>query len=357
MMVLVVAWCILLHLVMVGSLSTWNYGGGPAGPASWGGQCTSGQEQSPVNLVSNNSQPIERWTFSNSYRYKVPCTITNDGNSLRFSFNTSKPTTISGAELNGDYVMSHGTFHWGGEDTEGSEHLVKGERYPLEIQIVHYNSKYGSYKEAEGKEDGLAVVSTLYKLADRDNTKLSPIIDSLDQITNPGTSFLVVKEIPANSFYPTIRSPLYRYTGSLTTPPCTEKVTWTVFYNTNTVSSSQLAKLRSLQSSEGKSLGSTFRQPAQLHSRTVLIGAAWMARKDTIKPTTETIKTMETQKEFLQMAVKTEDVAWYSKPAPMWTVVVGGVMVVVGGGLLAFLIVKKRLGTHAMVPTDDIEMD
>ena len=35
----------------------------------------------------------------------------------------------------------------------------------------------------------------------------------------------------------------YRYQGSLTTPPCSEAVVWTVFENKNTISSSQVYHL------------------------------------------------------------------------------------------------------------------
>ena len=353
----VLVWCALLQIVTVRPLSTWTYADGPTGPDTWGGQCTSGVSQSPVNLVSNTSKPIERWEFSNSYRYKVPCTITNTGNTLQFTLTTETPASISGGELGGEFVLSHGILHWGREDRQGSEHMVKGEAYPLEIQLIHYNSRYGSYKDSEGKKDGLAVFSTLHKLSTADNTKLSPLINSLDQITNPGSSFKLEKEIPANSFYPTITSPLYRYTGSLTSPPCTEMVTWTIFYQTNTISGPQLSQLRSLLKADGNPMDNTFRPARQLHTRTVLIGSAWLDRAEAAKTSTEMLRTQKTQKDYLQMSVKTEQVSWYSQPAPMWTVIVGGVVVVVGGGVVVYLMVKRRLGTHAMVPTHDMEMD
>jgi len=346
----VLVWCALVQIVTVRALSTWTYADGD----TWGGQCASGLSQSPVNLVSNTSKPIERWEFSNSYWYKVPCTITNTGNTLELTLTAETPATVAGGELGAEFVLSHGILHWGREDTQGSEHLVKGEAYPLEIQLIHYNSKYGSYKESQGKKDGLAVFSTLHKLSTTDNAKLSPLIDSLEKIINPGSSFKLEKEIPANSFYPTITSPLYRYTGSLTSPPCTEMVTWTIFYQTNTVSTPQLAKLRSLLKPDGSPMDSTFRPARQLHSRTVVIGSAWLGRAEAAESSTVVGRT---QKDYLQMSVKTEEVSWYSQPAPMWTVVVGGVVVVVGGGVVLYLLVKRGLGTHAMVPTHDMEMD
>ena len=356
-----VARCLVLQIFSVGGLSTWTYGTGPVGPHNWGGQCKNGKSQSPINLMSNTSNPMERWAFSYSYRYKVPCTIENGGNSIKFSFETSKPTTISGGDLNGEFLLSHGTFHWGSTDTEGSEHMVEGKSFPLEIQLVHYNSKYGSYKKSVGKKDGLAVFAVLHKLSEKDNSKLSPLINSLEQITNPGATFTLEKEIEPRSILPMIASPLYRYTGSLTTPPCNELVTWTVFYHTNSVSSSQLQKLRSLRKTDGNLMDETFRPTASLNSRTVNCGAAYLAEKVTNTTTTTTVRTatkiMKTRKDYLQMSLKSDEPRWYNKPAPLWTVLVGGILVLVAGTVFAFFMVKKTIPSHERVPTDDIELE
>ena len=55
---------------------------------------------------------------------------------------------------------------------------------------------------------------------------------SSDQSVEFGTSFDKFLASQTNEFY--------RYQGSLTTPPCSEAVVWTVFQNKNTVSSSQV---------------------------------------------------------------------------------------------------------------------
>eukprot|EP00092_Neocalanus_flemingeri_P003574 GFUD01003833.1.p1 GENE.GFUD01003833.1~~GFUD01003833.1.p1 ORF type:complete len:367 (-),score=77.33 GFUD01003833.1:162-1262(-) len=353
--------CVLLKVVSVEGLSTWTYGEGPVGPDKWGGQCKDGRSQSPVNLEPNTSKPIERWSFSFSYRYKVPCTIVNNGNTLKFSFNMSKPASISGGNLAGEFVLSHGMFHWGSTDTEGSEHLVRGRSFPLEIHLVHYNSKYQSYRDSVGKPDGLAVFAVLHELADTDNNKLSPIINSLTQITNPGSTFTLEKSISPRDILPIIASPLYRYTGSLTSPPCTELVTWTVFYHTNTVSGAQLSTLRSLLKTDGTQMDKTFRQTARLNSRSVNIGAAYLAEKVTPRTATEATEIIRTQKDYLQLSLRSAEPSWYEQPAPMWTVLVGGVLVLVAGtGLLTFFVVKKLKETpasHERVPTDDIELE
>ena len=49
-------------------------------------------------------------------------------------------------------------FHWGADDSVGSEHTVDGKSYAGEMHLVHYNSKYGNYSNALNHADGLAVL-------------------------------------------------------------------------------------------------------------------------------------------------------------------------------------------------------
>lgn len=44
----------------------------------------------------------------------------------------------------------------------GSEHTVDGRSFSGELHLVHWNtSKYNSFQEAAGREDGLAVLGVL----------------------------------------------------------------------------------------------------------------------------------------------------------------------------------------------------
>lgn len=55
-------------------------------------------------------------------------------------------------------------FHWGSPQQKGSEHLLNGRRYDLEMHIVHRNTRYQSDEEARNQTDGLAVLAVLFKL-------------------------------------------------------------------------------------------------------------------------------------------------------------------------------------------------
>ena len=60
--------------------------------------------------------------------------------------------------------------------------------------------------------------------------------------------------------------------GSLTTPPCYESVTWTVFTESLKIGEAQMAQLRSLRFAETQdSLSDNFRPTKPLNSRTVFV--------------------------------------------------------------------------------------
>ncbi|KAI3471714.1 hypothetical protein Pfo_028364 [Paulownia fortunei] len=109
-----------------------------------------------------------------------------------------------------------------------SEHTVNGTRFNMELHIVHSNS-----------QGDIAVVGILYKLGQPDSflARLSPFLQSADR---EGTDLGIVDP----SCIKFEGREYYRYNGSLTTPPCSENVTWTVFKTLRTVSAQQIEALR-----------------------------------------------------------------------------------------------------------------
>ena len=62
------------------------------------------------------------------------------------------------------YQMLQLHFHWGADNTKGSEHTINGEEFPMEMHIVH--KKVGlTVEEALGTSDGLAVVGQMFQVA------------------------------------------------------------------------------------------------------------------------------------------------------------------------------------------------
>jgi carbonic anhydrase len=73
------------------------------------------------------------------------------------------------AVFNRRYIFEQLHFHWGSRNNIGSEHVINGKHYPMEVHFVHYNEKYGSFDDAVDKSDGLLVLSGLYRVKNQLN--------------------------------------------------------------------------------------------------------------------------------------------------------------------------------------------
>ncbi|GFG37542.1 hypothetical protein Cfor_09590 [Coptotermes formosanus] len=136
--------------------------------------------------------------------------------------------SISGGPLEGEYVFSQLHFHWGTSDNIGSEHTVSNFSFPMEMHLVHYKKNYGSQEVALNYGDGLAVVSFLYELSERPNPALNAIIPFLDSVVGAELEVTVARPFPLEMLDISFSSEYVTYLGSLTTPPCSEVVTWIV---------------------------------------------------------------------------------------------------------------------------------
>ena len=108
-----------------------------------GGLCAKGQSQSPVNLENGIYDESLSWEPLNLENYEKArlAHVRNDGYTAKFTLENNLTATLSGAGLNANYIFAHLHFHWGQTSSVGSEHHQKGEMYPLEVHLVHYNAK------------------------------------------------------------------------------------------------------------------------------------------------------------------------------------------------------------------------
>ncbi len=200
----------------------WSYRG-ETGPEHWdeiekNSQC-SGLFQSPINLVNfsrdQNLNPLDL-QYADSTKIN---SVINNGHTIKFNF--EKGDFLNHNAKRFDLVQFH--FH------EPAEHLIEGVRYPLEIHLVH-TSKDGDIcvlgiMAKEGKNSEPFEFLEHFLPLDQQETKL------INQ------SFDIRTTLPVNQNY-------FVYKGSLTTPPCTENVTWFIFKDPISVSEVQVELLK-----------------------------------------------------------------------------------------------------------------
>ncbi|KAI5614244.1 carbonic anhydrase 14 isoform X2 [Silurus asotus] len=168
------------------------------------------------------------------------------------------------------YVAAQLHFHWGTTEVPGSEHTIDNVHFPAEIHVVHYNSKYENVKEAATKPDGLAVLGAFIGIGLHENENYGKILSEIKDVSAEESS-TTIPSFNVRHLLPNSLERFFRYSGSLTTPPCYQSVTWTVFNDTITVSRKQLAALElTLKAGHNHSLSENFRAPQNLNGRQVL---------------------------------------------------------------------------------------
>jgi len=133
---------------------------------------------------------------------------------------------------------------------EGSEHYIEGVQHPLEIHLVHHNTKYTDLTAAlaSGNSDALMVVGQFYSVDDsvKEGGVMSAEMVKLASAMAKGTRETTVtnaKETTLNmSPYGLVDQTqgFYTYPGSLTTPTCNPVVTWIVMNKVSAITSSVL---------------------------------------------------------------------------------------------------------------------
>lgn len=167
---------------------------------------------------------------------------------LKVSLNIPKPSTgesklpyIFGGKLADEYELEGLHFHWADQNNRGSEHVLNGVRFPIEMHIIHRNRRYETMAEALKHEDGLCVLAFFYQLKEIENPQLMHIVHALDSIENYNDSIMLNSTFSLSSLLGNVDTDrFYTYRGSLTTPPCSEAVRWVLFPDTLDISVAQV---------------------------------------------------------------------------------------------------------------------
>ncbi|RKT46967.1 carbonic anhydrase [Thiocapsa rosea] len=197
----------------------WDYSGA-RGPEHWGEidphfiACRSGQAQTPIDIASRIDADLPRIGFH--YRPGGHDEVHN-GHTIQVDYDAGSTITLDGR----DYSLKQFHFH------TPSENHVDGKTFPMEAHLVHADT-----------EGHLAVIAVMFEEGP-ENLALSTPWAAMPRLqgrtAHLGTKASAEALLPADRAY-------YRFEGSLTTPPCTEGVTWLVMKHPVSASHGQLVK-------------------------------------------------------------------------------------------------------------------
>jgi len=285
----------------------WSYSDSEGtGPGFWGTEFEgcNGLSQSPIDipappdsptpegspLVMTNYDKVRIQSLSNDEEHYetgkkrlTKGTFQNNGHTAQLDVVATLPDDVgllTGGPLDGEYKILQLHFHWGSNDSVGSEHTLQGESFPIELHIVHV--KKGETDPLHTAR-GLAVTGFFFQIDSADNDALTPLVTELAKITDPKSQIVMLNSgfkisdlvsgvAPVGGAPTTTYS---TYDGSLTTPACNEVVHWINFLTPINISASQLAMFRTLDDVYGNGIVDNFRPPQPLNGRTVeFFGAA-----------------------------------------------------------------------------------
>ncbi|KAL4326741.1 hypothetical protein HN51_033902 [Arachis hypogaea] len=203
------------------------------GPSHWGDikpewrTCKTGKMQSPIDLNYREVQVAKLGPLNLNYNPSNYDTLKNKGHEIQLDIH--EPT--SSLQINGtSYTLVN--LHW----HIPSEHTINRQRFDLELHLVHQTPI----------TNRIAVIGILYKIG----TGSDPVLLSLKEPLEALNGSSAGKNVSVGVFDPRVvgigndTKLYYRYMGSLTTPPCTEGVTWTVLKQIRSVKEEQIVSLQ-----------------------------------------------------------------------------------------------------------------
>jgi carbonic anhydrase len=202
----------------------WGYDG-DQGPSHWGelspefALCESGHHQSPIDI--RNPKKADLPALQVDYK-PSPLHIIDNGHTIMINYAPGSYIQVGDKR----YQLKQFHFH------RPSEEQINGKAYEMSLHLVHAD-----------EQGNLAVVAVLLKRGS-DNPLVHELWTDLpkekeheEQLDN--VQINVKALLPSNLGY-------YTFPGSLTTPPCTENVTWFVLEQPVTVSDTEIQQFEKL---------------------------------------------------------------------------------------------------------------
>jgi carbonic anhydrase len=201
--------------------SHWGYTGHTA-PQYWGEldekfrMCGIGKSQSPINITDTISVKTQDLNPIHFDYHAQAVNVVNNGHAIQVNVDDYSSINIDGKH----FVLKQFHFH------SPSENEIQGRSFPLEAHFVHVS-----------KEGDIAVIAVLFELG-KENEALQKIFDTMPQHVNQKAELALSAKI-IDTLLPKEKE-YYYFSGSLTTPPCSEGVKWMVLKKYQTLSKEQL---------------------------------------------------------------------------------------------------------------------
>ncbi|CAF1174857.1 unnamed protein product [Adineta ricciae] len=225
---------VLFSLFICVSSNQWNYG--HLGPDIWSDYypMCAGKSQSPINILSACTKYVKLhpFKFSPSHNEKHYFTLKNNGHTVIGIINDAyqqSPLTLTGGGLNGTFKFVNFHLHWGENYKSGSEHQINGIKYAGEIHFVYTNpltsqmAVLGIFMQSFIDNQR----SHLKKDDQPTRDEWERYFDTSEILKSENDS--IVFDLSLGTLMGDDLADFWRYQGSLTTPPCTEGVIWTIF--------------------------------------------------------------------------------------------------------------------------------
>lgn len=203
--------------------SHWGYEGEDK-PENWGklspefSTCENGKNQSPINIehVFKTHHDKLKLVFKPSKQE-----IINNGHTIQVNVGEGNTLQID----NEVFTLQQFHFH------APSENEIKGKQFPMEAHFVYKN-----------KNGELAVVALMFNKG-KTNPELAKAWQQIP--TEVEATATLTQPVDIKALLPN-RLDFYRFSGSLTTPPCTEGVRWIVLEQESSASAEQIEKFHSI---------------------------------------------------------------------------------------------------------------
>lgn len=174
--------------------------------------CGAGTEQSPIDLSGAVGLDLPNIVMDYA---PAKATIVDNGHTVQVNVPEAGSIELDGTQY--QFVQFH--FH------APSEHTIEGDHWPMEWHFVH-----------KAEDGSLAVIGVLVQEGPA-WPAFDSIIDSLP--LEEGQEDIVYGDVDVSAFLPDLTA-AYHYDGSLTTPPCSEGVKWSVLQSSITMSAEQM---------------------------------------------------------------------------------------------------------------------